>query len=184
MLHKLGAGPPGSQTTFAHPHVFERQQTSGPERLCIGSLGGHVELMLDLAATWNAPCAVLYVLLVPRRQKRDPGRYQSPPPMPFDTVAAFFDRFRTFFEMDGRHHVWIATTRGETLVYDHHDWIYAYGDLAAYETILNRHGIRPGQIELPVPHSHHYHHQFDDMEDELMRHWDWTYSPLHPDDDR
>ena len=85
---------------------------------------------------------------------------------------------------DGRHHLWIGSTAGDgLLIYDHHDWIWAYGDLAAYTEFLEREGFREGEIELPAPHAHSYHVQFDAAEDEIVAYWEWSYFPLQPGDD-
>lgn len=93
-----------------------------------------------------------------------------------------FARFGAFLEQDGRHHVWLASPEN-MLVYDRHQCIYAYGDLDAYERVLRARGFRPGQAELPVPHTHHYHAQFDDAEDEVMAYWAWRHSPLRDGDE-
>lgn len=182
MLFKLGDGDVEPRV-FKHADVFEREQTTGPDRLRIGPRSRHIDLLLSMASTWTSPCMMLYVLLVPRRGLREPGRYESPIPLTFEEVEQFCVRFSEFLERDGRHHLWIASRDGELLVYDKHQWIYAYGDLAAYESILTANGLRRGTLDLPVPHCHHYHREFDDAEEELMAYWPWQHSPLRPGDD-
>jgi hypothetical protein len=69
------------------------------------------------------------------------------------------------------------------LVFDNHNMIYAYGDLDRYESELQARGFRRGSVAIPTPHSHHYHAEFDQSEDELIAYWDWKKFPLEPDDD-
>lgn len=181
---KLGAGTLGDATQVTYPNVYTVEKINGPDRLRIGPADRHVELLLSLAELWRQDYYLLYVLLVPRLGKREPGRYQSPGPLSFDEVADFCRRFTPFLEGDGRHHLWIGSTVGAgMLIYDHHNWIWAYGDLHAYTRVLNARGFTPGRIELPVPHFHSYNQQFDAAEDELMGYWDWQHFPLSPDDD-
>ena len=182
MLFKFGEGEYRQSTAFCHPNRFEWLESGGGVRLCIGPSVNHIDIMLDLAQTWTADWVILYVLLAPRAGNREAGRYQSPAPLDFESVHAFCDRFRSFLESDGRHHFWLASRNGGTLVYDNHQWIYAYGDLASYETVLRHHGLQPGKLSLPSPHSHHYHAEFDAEEDALMSYWDWTHSPLRDGD--
>jgi hypothetical protein len=183
MLIKIGAGA-GMETPVTYADIWSVERTTGPERLRVGPSGRSVEVLLSLAGSWGENYYLLYVLLVPRQGNREPGRYQSPGPLSFDQVKAFCQRFQRFLEGDGRHHLWIGSTEGDgLLVYDHHDWIWAYGDLAAYTEILNRRGFREGPIEIPVPHSHWYHPEYDAAEEEIAKYWEWSYFPLQPDDD-
>jgi len=184
LLIKIGAGVYGTETPVTYPDVWSVERTTGPERLRVGPSGGCVEVLLSLAKVWRENYYLLYVLLVPRRDKREPGRYQSPGPLSFDQVASFCRRFRPFLEGDGRHHLWIGSTAGAgLLIYDHHDWIWAYGDIAAYIEVLERGDFREGQIELPVPHTHSYHAEYDAAEEEVVEYWDWLYFPLQPGDE-
>ena len=47
------------------------------------------------------------------------------------------------------------------LIYDQHEWIWAYGDLPAYTRVLQGRGFTEGEVVLPVPHSHSYNAAFD-----------------------
>jgi hypothetical protein len=69
------------------------------------------------------------------------------------------------------------------LIYDHHDWLWAYGDLAAFTEVLAALGFTDGEIELPAPHCHYYHSDYDAAEEELASYWNWSYFPLQPGDD-
>jgi hypothetical protein len=152
--------------------------------LFIAPSSGHLELLLALAQLWREDYYVLWVLLTPRLGKRPAGRYQSPGPLTFGEMAGFCRQFRSFFEGDARHHLWIGSTAGAgLLVYDHHEWIYAYGDLASYEELLLQKGLTEGDSELPSPHSHAYNAAFDADEDAVAAFWEWEHFPLAPGDD-
>ncbi len=89
---------------------------------------------------------MLSVLLVPRQGERQPGRYQSPLPLSLEQVATFCRRFTPFLQGDGRHHLWIGSAvNAGLLIYDQHDWIWAYGDLPAYVRVLQERGFTEGE---------------------------------------
>ena len=181
---KLGAGEWHFQTPVRYTNVYTVEQTAGPPRLLIGPADKHIEVLLSLAEVWRQDYYLLYVLLVPRLGKREPGRYQSPGPLSFDQVAAFCRRFAPFLQGDGRHHLWVGSTvNAGLLIYDQHEWIYAYGDLAAYIRVLQSQGFSEGEVNLPVPHSHNYNAAFDIAEDELVAYWEWSRFPLQPGDE-
>jgi hypothetical protein len=184
LLIKIGAGAYGTETPVNYPDVWSVEQTTGPERLRVGPSGGCVGVLLSLAEVWRENYYLLYVLLVPRLGQRESGRFQSPGPLSFNQVASFCRRFRPFLEGDGRHHLWIGSTAGAgLLIYDHHDWIWAYGDLVAYIDVLKGRGFREAEIKLPAPHSHNYHAEYDTAEDEIVDYCAWSYFPLQAGDD-
>ena len=180
---KIGEGD-WPQLPVRYSDIYAVEQTTGPDRLVIGPSGRHVEVLLSLAQVWQRDYYVLYVLMVPRQGTREPGRYQSPGPLSFDQVATFCRKFAPFLEGDGRHHLWIGSAvSAGLLIYDHHDWLYAYGDLSEYTRVLQSQGFTEGSIRLPSPHTHGYNARFDDVEDELINYCKWRYSPLQPGDD-
>lgn len=183
-LIKVGAGEWSSQQAVRFGDVWSVEHTTGPDRLIIGPAAQQVDLLLSLAQLWRGGFFLLYVLLVPRQGKRDPGRYQSPGSLSFAEITAFCHHFQQFLETDGRHHIWIGSTSGAgTLIYDQHNWIWAYGDLDAYIKTLTARGFTQGPVELPVPHSHNYHPTNDQWEEELMAYWKWVDFPLQPGDE-
>ncbi len=181
---KLGAGEWELQMPVRYPNVYAVQKTTGPDRLIVGPAGDHVEVLLSLAELWRGDYYLLYVLLVPRQGKREPGRYQSPVPLSFDQVAAFCRQFAQFFQGDGRHHLLVGSTvNAGLLIYDQHEWIWAYGDIPGYTQVLHARGFTEGEVVLPVPHAHSYNAAFDAAEDELAGFWEWSHFPLQPDDE-
>jgi hypothetical protein len=155
------------------------------DRLVIGPSKDHVELLIELAAELKGnPWFVLYVLLVPRLGKRQPGRYQSEPFQDHFSLATFMRGFRAFFEGDGRHHVWIASAQNDgVLVYDQHNVIFAYGPLERFKALLSSRGFRECEFWFPCPHAHGYAPENDAEEERLMADVEWKHFPMAPDDD-
>lgn len=156
----------------------------GSGRLCIGATESPVDLMLELASTWRGQFAVLYILLMPRLGKREPGRYESPYPLDFAAVEKFFTKHRVFFESDARHDLWIGSPLDNEgmLILDRHGWIWAYGPVDRYLEVLRRRGFKEGELSLGA-HSHCYHQEHDKDEELVMSHWDWHWTPLREGDD-
>ena len=175
-----------SKDWIAHDYgnVFFRQPTSSSERLVIGPSNHHVELMLALAHTWpTQQFYVLYVLLV-QHTEAEPGRYASPLVDSFEDLQAFFYTFEKFLESDARHHVWIGSPANDgLLVYDQHNVVFAYGDLAHYEQVLGSRGFSRREFWFPSPHHHAYPGSNVPHLDELLRYFSWQRSPLHQGDE-
>lgn len=169
---------------YQYPNVWATEQTSGPVRLVIAPGGDQVDLLLRLIEAMSEPFMVLYVLVVPRGGS-EAGRYESPEPQTRDGMRLFLREFKTFFENDGRHHLWIRSSSGSAmLVYDRHDLIYGYGPLGEFETILSEIGLeKAASIQLPDPHIHHYNECFDKEEHRLLVYWPWLPTPLRGSDD-
>jgi len=163
---------------YGDHYSFER--TTGPARLAIGPSGRHSELLLALSGVLRSPFALLYVLHTPRGATA--GRYQSPPLEALD-LQAFFATYGPFIAADARHDLWIrARPDSATLVWERHDLVYAYGPLERFEDVLTRRGFARGQVAVPTPHRHHYHGAWDSAEESLLRSFEWSLSPLHPED--
>ena len=182
-LIKFSRGEMDDETAFAFPDLWEREEQPTWSRLRIGARSGEVPLLLSLCHNCSGPFGILYVLLVSRRG-HEPGRYQAPEPVSLEALEQFLLGFREYLEQDGRHHLWIRSMKDETqFVYDNHGLIYAYGPLDRIERQLADRGFSPGSTEIPCPHSHHYHVEFDEDEDRLVRYWNWLHFPLQPTDD-
>lgn len=180
------ATPNQSGEPVAHDYgnVFFRQPCGDSERLVIGPTDGHVQLLGSLASAFKShEFYVLYVLLL-SHSERSPGRYQSPIISGHDELQRFVNCFRDFFENDGRHHLWIASpTSSDLLVYDHHEVIYAYGNLDSFENVVTSKDFRNSEFWFPSPHSHGYEPANATSEDELIDYFDWQYFELQPGDE-
>jgi hypothetical protein len=131
------------------------------------------------------PLWVLYVLIVPRGEG-EAGRYQSAEPLTLTEARAFLNRFRNYFEADGRHNIWLKSEDGPALlVCDRHDLIYGYGPIDQWADALQKLGwteVERKAISLPDPHSHHYHAIFDDDAQKVLSFLQWQHSPLREQD--
>lgn len=175
----------GQHIPYDYGNQYFRQPCGAANRLVIGPSGSHIDLLIELAAELHGqPWFVLYVLLVPRLGNRSSGRYQSEPFGSLAELAMFLSAFRSFFESDGRHHVWVGSARNDgLLVYDHHNVLFAYGPLDAFEQALLRKGYRQQEFWFPAFHAHSYAPENDLEEERLMTEMEWKYSPLQPGDE-
>ena len=174
---------PGS-VPYTYLNVWAIETTTGPDRLIIAPSADHVGLMIESATVLPEPFGILYLLLVSRCDNST-GRYQAPYPCARDEMESFLQQFREYFELDGRHHIWITSLPASaTLVYDNHNVIYAYGPLEEYKRILSRRGVNEGTVRFPVPHTHNYNAEFDEQEKNVLAFWDWHRSALMEGDDQ
>lgn len=175
----------GEHVPHDYGNVYFEQPCGPTTRLVIGPTDGHVDLVLEMAAEMQGrPWYVLYVLLLSRHGAHQPGRYQSEPFESHAALSAFLAAFRSYFETDGRHHVWVGSPAdGGNLVYDEHNVVFAYGPLERFKAVLQTRGFRDEQFWFPKPHFHGYTQEGDAEEDRLMNEMPWQYSPLQPQDE-
>jgi len=174
----------GALDGVAHiwPDVWSVEKTTGPKRLVAAPSSGHVDLLIELSRVLPEPFGILYVLMTPRMGHQC-GRYQCPEPIDRATVGSFLHQFEEYFENDGRHHVWLTSLpREDTIVYDNHNVIYAYGPLRKYRKIIKARGLKKGSTRFPVPHVHCYNDCYDADEDRVMSYWEWRWSALADDE--
>jgi hypothetical protein len=173
----------GRAEPFHHANTFAREQTTGPVRLRIGPRGGQRYLFEHLGDCLGPPYKLLYVLHTSRTEA-PLGRYESPW-LQHEELIAFLDRFARFIAEDSRHDLWLLGGGGTgTIVWDRHDLVYAYGPLDTYVRSLEAAGFREGWPSWPVPHAHLYHAEWDDFEREMLRAYEWTRTPLKPEDEQ
>lgn len=183
-LYKFGYLKSGNSAQFVYPNTFAVQKTTGGDRLVIAPSAHQITLLSDLTRVLPEPFGILYVLLVPREQTNQPGRYESPEPSSRSELESFLTKFETYFESDGRHHIWVMSLPiSSTLVYDNHNVIYAYGPLEKFRQIAVKHGLLEKDIQIPFPHTHNYNVESDKHEQEIMAYWNWKHFPLAESDD-
>lgn len=170
-----------ANTAYRHGKVWSRQETTGPDRLCIGGGDQPVGLFQVLAQALAEPLFILVVLRQSFSSNRE-GRYESRL-CSRSEVASFVGAFERLFSEDSRANLWVGEADGRGLiVLDEHDLIYAYGPLATFETVLIEQGFVPGSARIPNPHGHHFNHELDPLEEELVKQ-DWNrVLPLDADD--
>src|SRR5206468_10147135 len=111
------------------------------------------------------------------------GRYESPE-LSLDDVSWFFETFGRFLDEDSRHDIWVRShTDDATIVLDRHNLIFAYGPLDVFENELVAAGLTAATPkEIPDPHVHNYHAEWDDTERGILKALDWTVKPLREQD--
>ena len=103
----------------------------------------------------------------------------------YEQLTEFLWTFSGFFQRDARHEIWVGSVHGpELLVVDEYALLYAYGPRESYNIILKEGGFEEGIFEIPAPHRHHYHVEFDADEELVLRYFEWRKSPLRPGDEQ
>ncbi|PYV37426.1 MAG: hypothetical protein DMG06_28060 [Acidobacteria bacterium] len=175
---KIDALVGSDPSRFEYGNTFESETVSGHARLRIGFDDAQDACVRELAADLAGPFQLLY-LLHTTRTGSDLGRYESPE-LTTQQVQEFLHRFGPFLAQDARHDFWVRSHDDDaTIVLDRHNIIYAYGPLAMFEAALLRIGARRAGIpHVPDPHVHHYHHDWDAYEREILKALPWTRKPL------
>ena len=180
---KLHHRPANRWVEHVHPPIFARETTSaGTERLVAG-LPVHqaAAIFTQLAGLTAPPYTLLYVLHAPRGEG-EPGRYQSPD-LDLAEFRAFMRRFGRYLAADGRHDLWVHSREANaTLVWDHHNLLYAYGPLDRFAEALAARGFGPGRPSLDFEHVHHFRARFDGAAAELLARYEWLMTPLREGD--
>ncbi len=182
MTRKINALVGSEERRFEYGSTFSTETAGGQSRLTIGF--DHIQdfCVRELATGLAGPFQLLYVLHTTRIGS-ELGRYESPV-LAASEVQGFMDRFGPFLSQDARHDIWLRShDDNATIVLDRHNLIYAYGPLAAFETVLERIGAKSrGLPRVPDPHVHYYHDKWDDTEREVLATLPWTRKPLRDSD--
>ena len=172
-----------SSKPFEYGNQYDLEEGEGWARVVIGPNRDHIKVLDTLSDRWSTPdYFVLYVSLMSHTGKKT-GRYQSPM-FNKEDLDLFLYTHREFLEGYGGQHLWVGhPNSGELLVYDHHNLIYAYGNIDSYVQTLEELGFRPGRISIPAPHTHSFDSHYTQLEDDLFGYFDWTWFPLQDGDD-
>lgn len=179
---KLGSLQGEQWKHHRHDSVYEIQPTSGPSRLVMTIRKDPVGLVRSLVERMEPPFGVLYVLTV-SRTGHPRGRYQNTHSWSRAELDGFLSRFADALACDGRHSIWIASTQLDgsyesQVIYDQHDFVYAYGDLERFTSLAQARGLRSGRPAIPCPHEHRYHAKFDLAEQQILTEYEWTRHDL------
>lgn len=162
-------------------YFYQENENGGYKRLVVSTNESAVDLIIDIASTFQGELGILYILVVPRMGEQ--GRYQSPSLYSIEEIKEFLNKYNDYLEQDGRHHLWIASPKSrEMIVYDRHDIMYVYSDNYKIKEQLESKGFVYEETIIPSPHDHYYHEEFDSIEIDLFNHFDWIKSPLHEND--
>jgi hypothetical protein len=181
---KLGTISIDEDKEYKYRNEYAIQKTKGPERLIISTCESYIDLAYDLIENIADKFGILYVLTVSRIDNR-PGRYQLADMVNKKELEMFCTKYSKYLESDGRHHLWIASTySNDLIVYDHHNVLYAYGDIEQYIEILEHKNFQKvNEILFPCPHTHNYNRENDITENEIISSNKWMYFPLEKSDD-
>ena len=183
-MYKLEHAVGNEWCEHSHPATYRRETTSaGTERLVAGIPGGDGTIIRTLAHRLRPPFFLLYVLHTPRGEA-EPGRYQSGE-IDLPQLDRFLSDFDTYLKSDSRFDFWVhASEEAATIVWDRHNLLYAYGPLPKFETALAALGFVPGQPSMNFDHIHNYRPECDADAARLIAAFDWSYSPLRPQDEQ
>ena len=190
-MFKLGT--PGEDDIWngvehVHACVYEilSPENSAPY-LFAGMAASAPEAFARLATCLTPPYFLLYILHTPRGEGEGrEGRYQSPE-LTAEELNLFIQDHASFLAGDGRFDLW-AYSQAEkaTVVWDRHNYLFAYGPLNRFSEGLESLGYTPGPVDRIAgrPHMHHYREAFDDQAMAILDRFDWSYSPLRPGDEQ
>jgi hypothetical protein len=184
MLYRLAKLQLADWVKADYPDTVSVETTATRVRRLRCTTGGDtVTLFRRLADAFQPPYFLLYVLHTPRTDT-SAGRYQSGA-LDAAELRTFLAVFADFLSGDGRHDLWLSAPNDRAqVVWDRHDVFYVYGRLDRAEAILRSPGHSANRAEVPSPHAHNYHPDFDETERRLVQYYDWLKSPLQPRDEQ
>jgi len=179
-MHKLSALRDGNWVEHSFAPVFAQNS----QRIIAGVPGGDPVIFEQLVSQLEYPCSLLYVLHTPRGEGQ-PGRYQSPE-LQHVQLRSFIARFGSYLRSDARFDLWAySPSERSTLVWDRHNRLFAYGAVDRFASQLRAMGFSAGgDVAIPAPHSHNYHPHFDADAAGVLQAFDWSRSPLLPEDEQ
>jgi hypothetical protein len=181
-MYKLGHLENSTWVEHIHPATFYLSELEhGVRRLVAGAPNGNSQVFSKLVEALEPPYCLLYVLHTPRGDELL-GRYQSPA-ISATEFRDFIAEFSPYLSGDARFDMWAHSTAGNaTIVWDRHNQIFGYGPMPRFALLLTELGFEQGAVEVPVPHTHNYHKEFDSQAARLLQAFEWSYSPLREED--
>ncbi|MCW5821286.1 MAG: hypothetical protein KIT34_00695 [Cyanobacteria bacterium TGS_CYA1] len=167
-----------------HGNCYKQVAADTPyPRVVFATKDGYINLIKECLRIMPEPFHVMYVLIRPM-QGIPGGRYLSDEPFSRKEMDLFLNEYGSFFENDGRHHVYFISDDPETfLVYDHHNMIYAYGQQENFLNLLRNKNYSEEEPEVKNPHYHGFNHNHVVDERNLIASRDWTRHDLTDMDD-
>ena len=164
--------------------AFAREKlASGIIRLAISLPRNATSTFRSLVELMREPFLVLYILHTPRGEG-EPGRYQSEE-ISSAQLDKFLERFERFLASDARHDLWVKSEPvDDMIVWDRHNSIFVYGDLAKFDQALNTLGFSEQVPSTLGVHQHHYRQEFDNEAAAILSVFDWRRTPLRPEDEQ
>lgn len=178
-VHKLSHLVESEWIEHSFAPVFALEE----ERVVGGVPGGDASVFETLVTCLSEPILVLYILHT-QRGEANPGRYQSPE-LTMNEFRAFIGKYREFLTSDARFDIWAHSPQDHaTVVWDRHNNFFAYGPLQHFVSQLRALGFDEGAIKPLGAHQHHYRAEQDFLAKSLITEYQWSYSPLRPEDEQ
>ncbi|MEM9165609.1 MAG: hypothetical protein AAGB48_01140 [Planctomycetota bacterium] len=168
---------------FRYGNVYELVYRDVHPCLVAGVDRDQIDLLIALGTCFDPPLSLLWILTMSEQDDFPRGRYFIEPSFEIAEIAGFLGEHQKFFELDGRSAVWIGDTEGSLVVYDQHNLIHCYGNTDEFRPVLDRFGVRRGELPGIGPHAHVYKRDMDNVVDIIARTYPWAWSELHEDDD-
>lgn len=182
-MYKLSHLVDGEWREHSHPSVFSVGSQSDQVQRVIAGSPSNSGPFERLVRVLEPPYLLLYVLHTPRGEA-EPGRYQSPE-LTVAKFENFVERFGDFLSSDARSDIWVySPSERATVVWDRHNQLFAYGPRERFVSELESMGFSPGVPNIDFPHQHHYRQEYDQAASELLGFFEWSYSPLRPEDEQ
>jgi len=174
---KLGSMNNGIESEHRYSNQYEIiKYQDGTECLKVTTSDSGADLLTRLGRNISPNWFFLYVLLIPHSENTA-GRYQSSVIQSYDGVVAFIQKFKSFLDGDGKHHLWLgSTTREDLIIYDNHNILYCYGPIQRF--IHELAGFKVGFVRYPAPHTHHYNTNSTKFEQLVLDEFPWKFFPL------
>ena len=183
-MHKLGVPGPDrfDDDEIEHVHAAVYHVENG-RRLRAGVPYGSPVSFEALTISLTPPYMLLYVLHTTHGEA-EPGRYQSPE-LSKAEFQSFIHRFCSYLGSDARFDIWARSQADDaTVVWDRHNFLYAYGPIESFKTTLNTLGFVEGEVEALGAHVHHYRTECDNDARAMIQAFDWMVTPLQPQDEQ
>jgi hypothetical protein len=155
------------------------------QRITVAPKSDQIELVLKIIKGFELPLKIVYLLFRPGNASVAPGRYLYSDHLEYEDVEVFCNKFREYFETDGRHHLWILSAANDKgikqfLIYDNHRLLHIYDDVVRIKAILKKKNFREEEIIVPVPEPHIHFSSSDNnvFERALLSYWNWTHLPF------
>jgi len=162
-----------------HKHLYPRTFLEEGGRVVTSSNDGVILEPLILSMKPNL--RILYVLHTPRGEGKA-ARYESRD-LGVSEAIAFARHFQEFLSSDARFDIWFHSEYDQSLlVYDRHNIITCYGNTVDFIDVLVGNKYGEGRVEIPKPHFHFYHEQFDPIAIELLNSHQWVVKDLREED--
>ncbi len=183
-MHKLSYLQGSDWVEHSYAPVFTETVTNGGAKRIFAGVPGSDPLPFEqLVLSLEPPYLLLYILHTPRGGGKQ-GRYQSPE-LTAEQLRDFMAKFGGYLSSDARFDIWaFSPSQKTTIVWDRHNQLYAYGSLDQLSAVLRALGFVNGTAEIPSPHAHNYHKEFDSKADELLAEFAWYWTPLRPEDEQ